>query len=74
VQTILRRAVERGELAAEPDADAVAQMLLGIALYRVVAVGGDPEPVISALETLLGSKTARPRRRRQSYRGITTAP
>jgi hypothetical protein len=32
-------------------------MLLGIALYRVVAVDGDPAPVISAFETLLRSKT-----------------
>jgi hypothetical protein len=57
VQTILRRAVERGELDEQPHADAVSHMLLGIALYRVVAVDGDPAPVISAFETLLRSKT-----------------
>ena len=55
VRIILRRAVERGELDEEPDADAIGQMLLGIGLYRVVAVGGDPAPVISAFETLLHS-------------------
>jgi AcrR family transcriptional regulator len=55
VRTILRRAVERGELEEEPNADAIGQMLLGIGLYRVVAVDGDPAPVISAFETLLHS-------------------
>jgi Tetracyclin repressor-like, C-terminal domain len=55
VRTTLRRAVERGELDEEPNADAIGQMLLGIGLYRVVAVDGDPAPVISAFETLLHS-------------------
>ena len=58
VQTILRRAVERGELDEQPHADAVSQMLLGIALFRVVAVDRDPAPVISAFETLLRSRTS----------------
>jgi AcrR family transcriptional regulator len=57
-EALIRRGVERGEIAAHIEADVLFDVIAGSALYRLTVSGGDPAPLTEQLVAVLASGLA----------------